>query len=148
MKKANKCITVALMIFAASSANSEPIKNLELVSEIESTPKYVSRMFIEGDTIERLKGEFKDYAMAWHLKLNSSPNGKTMVNDADGVAYSRIRWIYNCRNRTVALKSFVQFNSAGAAVSSSEVQPGEANFQAILPRSVAEEAMYMVCRKR
>jgi hypothetical protein len=94
-------------------------------------------IFLDAESVERAGNTVK----VW-LKLTVDKIGK------DGVAYEKVRWSFDCENRTIAVLADIVYSAQGEVVQSRNVPDFLARSEAIVPDSTGDSIAPVVCPRR
>ncbi len=99
-----------------------------------------TRHFIDGESVVRGKG---GVAKAWILAEYQSPQ------EIDGKRYYSTKnlYLFDCANRTVALKQSTSYSQTGEVVSSVGLDERELKFSDVVPESIGETWFQLACGK-
>jgi hypothetical protein len=123
---------VAIFAFVVSLSIPASASNWAKVSSNKT-----GAIFLDAESVERGGNTVK----VW-LKLTVDKIGK------DGVAYEKVRWSFDCENRTIAVLADIVYHADGSVVRSSTVPDFLARSEAIVPDSTGDDIAPVVCSSR
>lgn len=135
-----KALILLAALLAASTAHAAPSAEDKLhYLGASKGREHVSAVFLYTATVIR----HKEYVRAWIAGLNSDLNG--LVEDENGVAYTKELHLINCRKKTHTLKHAVFYDLTDQVVKN--IKYDKLDFNPLIPGSVGEDIINNICAK-